>query len=116
MMTPATARPRRKLKIPAALRSLRSYSVRSERSGLLAMGSVMCWFQNLSRMRVVQGQQWPPFQVAEKQREPTAADRNWNHYVPYSHMQLFMKGGLNHPEKIHNPHEHQPHCQPHQRA
>src|SRR5438094_290271 len=115
MTTPNIARPSRKLRIPVALRSFCSNSGCFELSRLLTVSSFMCRFQNLPRMRVVQGQQRPPFQIAEEIRQPQASDPDWDDYVPHRYMELRMESRLDHPEQIHEPHEHQPHCQPDQR-
>src|SRR5207244_9751545 len=106
MTTPNIARPSRKLRIPVALRSFCSNSGCFELSCFLIVSSFMCRFQNLPRMRVVQGQQRPPFQIAEEIRQPQASDPDWDDDVPHSYMELRMRSRLDNQEEIDAPHEH----------
>src|SRR5437588_6709556 len=115
MMTPKSASPKRKLNMPLALRSCCSNSVSGFCPGSMC-SSLMCRFQNLGRMRVMQRQQWPLLQVAEEQCQPETTNCERQNNVPNGHVKSFMESRFDHPEQVHATHKNQPNGQPDQLA
>src|SRR5579862_5831548 len=73
---------------------------------------MMLWVQNLSRGRIVEGQQRQRAQIAEEVSQPQAANGDGHNHICRGEIKGLREIWLDDPEQVYKTHQHEPHSQP----